>query len=82
MRPYFYLIVVAIFTAFITGYFALFLQGPNVLSGSDLVKIQKLKDEFVRTTRPSGILNLRYLFPTIDHLKLIDEIDEIEKFKS
>jgi hypothetical protein len=79
MRPYFYLIVVAIFTAFITGYFALFLQGPYVLSGSDLVKIQKLKDEFVTSSRPSGILNLRYLFPTIDHLKLIDEIDEIEK---
>lgn len=79
MRPYFYLIVVAIFTAFITGYFALFLQGSYAPSESDQVKIRKLKEEFQAKHRPIGILNPGIIYPSMDHLKLLDQVDELEK---
>ncbi len=79
MRPYFYLIAVAIFTAFITGYFALFLQGSYHLTESDVIRIQKLKSEFLVKTKPAGTINLRYFYPTSENLKLLEEFDVIEK---
>ena len=79
MRPYFYLIVVAIFTAFFTGYFALFLQGSYAPSDSDQVKIRKLKEEFQRKNKPVGVLNLGLIYPNDDYLKLLDQVDELEK---
>ncbi len=79
MRPYFYLIAVAIFTAFITGYFALFLQGSYTPSESDQVKIRKLKETFQTKTKPVGVLNFGLIYPSDDHLKLLDQVDELEK---
>lgn len=72
MKLYITLIVTAVGMAFITGYYALFLQGSYVATPSDVRLIQSLKSQFAATHTPKIKLNLNSLYGLSGQYELLD----------
>ena len=71
MRYYWGLILIAIFMAFGTGYYALFLQGSYIATSEDIRKIRIYKQEFLDKNQPRVTFNLRDYYPYVEQLALI-----------
>lgn len=72
MKEYVVLILIAVATAFGTGYYALMLKGSYVSTDQDVEHIDELKRTFQSEVTPVAIVNFSSLFNTTDHLHLID----------
>jgi hypothetical protein len=66
------LIFTAVAMAFTTGYIALFLQGSYTATASDVVEINKIKQEFQKKVDPVFIINFNSLYFSDDQFKLLD----------
>lgn len=82
MKLYVSLILTAVMMAFASGYFALFVKGSYEVTDSDLIKINRLKKEFVKHENSLTIIDFSVLFPSSDHLKLITPIYNLVEFNS
>jgi signal transduction histidine kinase len=72
VKEYVLLILIAIATAFGTGYYALMLKGSYVSTDQDVQLIDELKRNFQSEVTPVAIVNFSSLFNTTDHMHLID----------
>jgi len=72
MKLYYTLIFTAVSMAFVTGYFALFLQKPYESRPRDIVEIEKLKREFKKQYVPRMVVNLNSIYYSRDHFQLMN----------
>jgi signal transduction histidine kinase len=72
VKEYVILILIAIATAFGTGYYALMLKGSYVSTDQDIEHIDELKRNFQTEVTPVAIVNFSSLFNTNDHMHLLD----------
>ena len=72
MKLYYTLIFTAVIMAFVTGYFALFLQRPYESRPRDIVEIEKLKQEFKKQYVPRMVVNLNSIYYSRDHFQLMN----------
>lgn len=72
MRLYMVLIFTAVVMAFTTGYIALFLQGSYTATNSDIIEINKLKQDFQQQVDPVFIINFNSLYFSDDQFRLLD----------
>ncbi len=85
MRLYMVLIFTAVVMAFTTGYIALFIQGSYRATPSDILEINKIKQEFQVEGDPIYIINFNSLYFSDDQFKLLDPSVVLEgssQFKS
>jgi hypothetical protein len=71
VRQYFFLIILAIASAFGVGYFGFTLKGQYVASESDRIQIRKIKTQFLKSSMPLVSINFRTLFPNKYYQELI-----------
>ena len=62
MKLYYTLIFTAVIMAFVTGYFALFLQRTYESIPSDYVEVEKQKHEFKKQFVPRMVVNLNSIY--------------------
>jgi signal transduction histidine kinase len=74
MREYVVLILIAIATAFGTGYYALMIQGSYTSTPEDVEVINELKRRFQNEVTPVAIVNFSSLFNSSDHMQLLDPV--------
>ena len=72
MKLYYTLIFTAVIMAFVTGYFALFLQRPYESIPSDYVEVEKQKQEFKKQFVPRMVVNLNSIYYSRDHFQLMN----------
>lgn len=72
MREYVLLILIAIATAFGTGYYALMIQGSYTSTAEDVELINDLKRRFQVEVSPVAIVNFSSLFNSAEHMQLLD----------
>ncbi len=66
------LIFTAVVMAFTTGYIALFIQGSYRATPSDILEINKIKQDFQKKVDPVFIINFNSLYFSEDQFKLLD----------
>jgi len=64
--------------AFVTGYFALFLQGSYRPNSSDFVNIAQVKYNFQKQVKPRIIINFNSLYYSDDHFKLLNPVYSLD----
>ncbi len=74
MKEYVVLILVAIATAFGTGYFALMVKGSYTSTQEDIGLINDIKRDFQAEVSPVAIVNFSSLFHSREHLQLLDPV--------
>ncbi len=74
MRNILLLIFITITMAFVTGYYALFIQGNLVVTNEDIAQIKNAKKEFRINHSPELIINFNSLYSSREHLELIKPI--------
>lgn len=74
MKEYVLLILIAIATAFGTGYYALMIKGSYTSTPQDVEVINELKRNFQAEVSPIAIVNFSSLFNSNEHMQLLDPV--------
>ncbi|MBT3585768.1 MAG: DUF3404 domain-containing protein [Halobacteriovoraceae bacterium] len=82
MKSYFLLIITAISMAFVTGYFALFLQGSYTATPQDVIEINHLKGSFQKKVNPMTIINFNSLYYSREQFQLLDPLYSLPTVKN
>lgn len=78
MRAYVVLIIFAAAMSFISGYYALFIQGDPAATPDNIRELNFIKRKFIRDVRYKKILNLEEIYPSLAQVSLYRPITNFD----